>query len=97
MARCWMIALFLSLLCGCGRKTARMEHPEDPQGRYRDQIAVARRVLEQKEDWADRAEWEVVKSETGWEIIAWRVEHPERKGPNQSFSGMPDGRQDAPG
>ena len=28
MARCWMIALFLSLLCGCGGKTARMEQPE---------------------------------------------------------------------
>jgi hypothetical protein len=83
MARYWMIALFFSLLTGCGGKTARMERPEDPQGRYRDQIAAAQRLLEQKEDWADRAEWEVLPSGDGWEVIAWRVEHPERRGPNR--------------
>jgi uncharacterized protein YceK len=83
MARCWIIALFLSLLSGCGSKIARMEQPEDPQGRYRDQIAVAKRLLEQNEDWGDRAEWEVLKSGDGWEVIAWRVEHPECKGPNR--------------
>jgi len=32
MARNWIIALFFSLLTGCGGKTARMEHPDDPQG-----------------------------------------------------------------
>ena len=80
MARCWIIALFLSLLTGCGGKMGRMEQPEDPQGRYHNQIVVAKRLLEQKEDWADRAEWEVLKSDDGWEVIAWRVEHPERKG-----------------
>ena len=78
-----MLALFLSLLCGCGGKTCRMEQPEDPQGRYRDQIAVAKRLLEQKEPWADRTEWEVLKFGDGWEVIAWRVEHPERKGPGR--------------
>jgi hypothetical protein len=83
MARCWIIALFLSLLSGCGGKIARMEQPEDPQGRYRDQIAVAKRLLGQNEDWADRAEWEVLNSGDGWEVIAWRVEHPDRKGPNR--------------
>jgi hypothetical protein len=74
-----MIVLFFSLLCGCG-KTGRMEHPEDPQGRYHDQIAVAKGLLEQKENWADRAEWEVRDTGDGWEVIAWRIEHPERKG-----------------
>ena len=78
-----MIALLLVMLAGCGVGTSRMEHPEDPQGRYRDQIAAARRLLDQKEDWADRAEWEVNKSGDGWEVIAWRVEHPERKGPDR--------------
>jgi hypothetical protein len=73
------LILLLGLLCGCG-KTARMEHPEDPQGRYREQIAVARHLLEQKEDWAERAEWEVLKTDNGWKIIAWRVEHPDAKG-----------------
>lgn len=57
-----------------------MEQPEDPQGRYRCQIEAAKRLLGQMEDWADRAEWEVLKTEGGWEVIAWRVEHPERKG-----------------
>ena len=57
-----------------------MKHSEDPQGRYRDQIEAAKRLLAQKEDWAERAEWEVLKSEDAWEVIAWRVEHPERKG-----------------
>jgi hypothetical protein len=74
------IVLFLSLLFGCGGKTVRMEQPEDPQGRYRGQIAAAQRLLEQKEDWADRVEWEVQRSGDGWRVIAWRVEHPERKG-----------------
>jgi hypothetical protein len=68
------------LLAGCGGTPGRMERPEDPQGRYREQIAVARRVLEQKEDWSDRAEWEVLKSGDGWQVIAWRVEHPDQKG-----------------
>jgi hypothetical protein len=72
--------VFLSLLTGCGDHPGRMDHPEDPQGRYHDQIAVAKRLLEQKENWAERAEWEVLKSSDGWEIIAWRIEHPERKG-----------------
>jgi len=82
VAKCWTILVLLSLLCGCGR-TARMAHPEDPQGRYRDQIAAARALLEQREDWADRAEWEVIKKIDGWEVIAWRVEHPDQKGPNR--------------
>jgi hypothetical protein len=80
MARLWILALLFSLLSGCGGKAGRMEQPEDPQGRYREQIAVAKRLLEQKEQWADRAEWEVLKSGDGWEVVAWRVEHPERKG-----------------
>ena len=83
MARRWILAVFLSLLSGCGGKTDRMENPEDPQGRYSDQIAVARRVLEQKEDWADRAEWEVLKTGDGWQVIAWRVERPDAKGANR--------------
>ncbi len=58
----------------------RMAEPEDPYGRYREQISVARRVLIQKEDWADRAEWEVKQTGGGWEVTAWRVEYPDRKG-----------------
>ena len=83
MVRCLIIALFLSLLSGCGGKPDRMEQPEDAQGRYRDQIAVAKRLLERRETWADRAEWEVSESGDGWEVIAWRIEHPERTGPSR--------------
>jgi hypothetical protein len=80
MSRCWLIVLLLALLSGCGERHARMEQPEDPHGRYREQIAAARRLLEQQENWAERAEWEVTKSAEGWKVIAWRVEHAERKG-----------------
>ena len=58
-----------------------MANPENPQRRYREQIAVAARLLEQKETWSDRVEWEVIKTSEGWDVIAWRIEHPERKGP----------------
>jgi hypothetical protein len=60
-----------------------MAQPEDPQGRYHDQIEAAKRLLLQKENWADRAEWEVVKTSDGWQLTAWRVEHPDAKGPNR--------------
>jgi hypothetical protein len=80
MAKRWFAALYLVLLCGCGPTAGRMAQPEDPQGRYRDQIAAARRLLEQKEDWADRAEWEVSRSADGWRVVAWRIVHPDRKG-----------------
>jgi hypothetical protein len=80
MGRFWTITLLCAFLAGCGNSPARMEHPEDPDGRYAEQIAAARRLLQQKEDWADRAEWEVRSNGDGWEVIAWRVEHPNAKG-----------------
>lgn len=83
MQKPWLVVLCLWLFTGCGRSPGRMEHPENPQGRYRDQIAVAARLLSQKEDWASRAEWEVVETSDGWRVIAWRIEHAERKGPER--------------
>jgi len=74
------MAVLLVLLAGCGGEAARMDQPDDPQGKYAEQIAAATRVLEQNENWADRAEWEVTETGDGWKVIAWRVEHPERKG-----------------
>jgi uncharacterized protein YceK len=79
MGRRFFIALMIVVLCGCG-KVARMEHPEDPQGRYHEQIAAATQLLQQKEDWADRAEWEVAKTGDHWLVTAWRVEHPDKQG-----------------
>jgi hypothetical protein len=73
----------LLFLAGCGGKTAHMETPENPQGVYHEQISAARNLLEQKEDWANRAEWEVEKTGDGWRITAWRVEHPDAKGANR--------------
>lgn len=60
-----------------------MQRAEDPQGRYALQIASAKRLLQQQEDWADRAEWEVKQTSDGWELTAWRVEHPDQKGANR--------------
>ena len=80
MKRWRILPLAALLLFGCRPEAERMERAEDPQGRYREQIAVARRLLDQKEDWAERAEWEVLPVGDGWEVIAWRVEHPDRKG-----------------
>ncbi len=81
MARFWIIILML--LCGCGDQVVRMAHPEDPDGPYHDQIAAAKRLLVQKEDWADRVEWEVIKTDDGWRVNAWRIEHPQNKGPDR--------------
>lgn len=83
MARIWTIVSLLGLLAGCGIKPTRMAKPEDPQGRYRDQIEVAQRLLDQREDWGDRVEWEVKKAGDGWEVTGWRIEHPDRKGPDR--------------
>ena len=80
MARFSVFALCILLLCGCSGNAGRMAQAEDPNGPYREQIAAAKHLLEQRVNWADRAEWEVSKSGDGWEVIAWRVEHPERKG-----------------
>jgi hypothetical protein len=78
---CWIIVALS--LCGCDGQAVRMAQPENPQGRYHDQIESARRLLEQKENWADRAEWDVVKTSDGWKLTAWRVEHPNAKGPDR--------------
>lgn len=81
MGRYWLFLFSLLLLSGCGGREIRMAQPEDPQGRYQNQITAAKRLLDQKETWSDRAEWEVVKTADGWQVTAWRIEHPEAKGP----------------
>lgn len=83
MFRCFAMLVSLSLLFGCGKRVVRMAQPEDPQGKYREQIAAAKQLLEQKESWAARAEWEVIKTSGGWQVIAWRIEHPDSKGPDR--------------
>jgi len=80
MCRIFLATLLVPLLAGCAQEQARMEHPEDPKGRYQEQISAAHNLLQQKEDWADRAEWEVATTGDGWKITAWRIEHPDCKG-----------------
>ena len=77
-----LIGRFLLALAflGCADQVRRMDHAEDPEGQYSAQIQAARRLLGQKEDWVGRAEWEVNKQGDGWEVVAWRVEHPHQKG-----------------
>jgi hypothetical protein len=83
MIKCGATVLLLWLLLGCGGRAGRMQQAENPQGRYRDQIAAARRLLAQEADWSDRADWEVEKTAEGWNVTAWRVEHPDRQGPGR--------------
>ena len=74
------LILLLALLCGCGGPAHRMDRADDPEGQFKEQIAAAKKLLEQKEQWADRAEWEVVRGDDGWKVTAWRVEHPDKTG-----------------
>jgi hypothetical protein len=79
-SKCSLFAALLLLVASCNSGGEHMSQAEDPQGRFREQIAVGRRVLGQKEDWASRAEWEVQETSEGWKLVAWRIEHPEAKG-----------------
>jgi hypothetical protein len=83
MFRHLILLLTLLLLIGCSKRVVRMEHPEDPRGRFKEQIAAAKALLDQKESWGERAEWEVIKTSGGWQVIAWRIEHPDKKGPDR--------------
>lgn len=59
------------------------EHPADPKGSYAAQISAAKRLLDQREDWGERAEWEVLPLKEGWELIAWRIHYPDKTGPSR--------------
>jgi hypothetical protein len=54
MVRCLNLVLLLMALGGCTDKMVRMESPEDPEGAYRAQIAVAKRLLQQSRYWLRR-------------------------------------------
>lgn len=81
MFRSMLLLAVVTLVGACNQRSVRMAQPADPQGPYREHIAAAHRLLRQKESWADRVEWEVIKTRAGWQVVAWRIEHPERKGP----------------
>ena len=43
-------------------------------------VEVARRAVEQYEDWAGQAEYKIQRDGSGWQVTAWKVVHPEAKG-----------------
>jgi hypothetical protein len=62
---------------GCGPGEA---DPASYTAEQKDVIAEASRAVRQYEDWSDRAEYKIQKHPAGWQVTAWRVEHPEAKG-----------------
>ncbi len=66
------------LFLGCGSNRG-----ADPAGysmAEKDAIAAATRAVRQNEDWAARAEYRIQSHASGWQVTAWRVEHPEASG-----------------
>lgn len=43
-------------------------------------IDLARLTVSQKEDWVDRAEFQIERRGDEWRVTAWRVDHPEATG-----------------
>lgn len=73
-AAVWTLA---ALLAGCA------DGPADPaklSTREQEVLAIARRTLDQQEDWLDKAEFKISRRGTRYEVVAWKVVHPEAKG-----------------
>lgn len=64
-------------LAGCGSEDVDPTHYTTEQ---KDAIDAAARAVRQYEDWAARAEYKIQQHGDGWQVTAWRVEHPEAKG-----------------
>lgn len=43
-------------------------------------LDLARLTVSQKEDWVDRAEFQIERHGDEWRVTAWRVDHPEATG-----------------
>ena len=67
----------LLLLASCSRDA---EKPAQLSSKEKAIISIARRTLDQQEDWVDKAEFKIVKRSGGYEVTAWKVVHPEAKG-----------------
>lgn len=66
-----------ALLSGCAPAEV---DPSSYTAEQKDAIDASARAVRQYEDWADRAEYRIQKHRDGWQVTAWRVEHPEAKG-----------------
>ena len=56
------------------------DQPVKLSARESEIIAIARRTLDQQEDWVAKAEFKIAKRSGGYEVTAWKVVHPEAKG-----------------
>lgn len=69
--------LALLFLTSCSREADR---PAPLSSKEKAIISIARRTLDQQEDWATKAEFKIAKRSGGYEVTAWKVVHPEAKG-----------------
>ena len=73
-----VIAALLCLWIACSPSGPKAAHL-DPAVEQR-LLDLARRTVSQKEDWADRAEFQIERHGDEWRVTAWRLEHPEATG-----------------
>jgi len=76
-ALCILLLPALLFLASCSREA---DQPVKLSARESEIIAIARRTLDQQEDWVAKAEFKIAKRSGGYEVTAWKVVHPEAKG-----------------
>ena len=69
--------LALLVLTSCSRDS---DQPGKLSAREGEIISIARRTLDQQEDWVDKAEFKIAKRGSRYEVTAWKVVYPEAKG-----------------
>lgn len=69
--------LTLFFIASCSHES---DQPVKLSARESEMIAIARRTLDQQEDWVDKAEFKIAKRSGGYEVTAWKIVHPEAKG-----------------
>ena len=73
-----LTAVLLSMIAGCSPASSKAANL-DPAVEKR-LIDLARLTVSQKEDWVDRAEFQIERRGDEWRVTAWRVVHPEATG-----------------
>jgi hypothetical protein len=80
--------LLAMLLTACSEKPSEPAKLSDPEKRA---IELARRAVAQFDDWADKAEFKIVRKNSQWHVTAWKVVYPQAKG-NKRY--VPWGRRE---
>jgi hypothetical protein len=79
-----LLLLFLGVrgLTGCSPSQSESGGSEQSafKGEEREVVDAAARAVRQFDDWGSRVEYTTKKTPSGWQVTAWRVEHPEAKG-----------------